>query len=119
MFRHQIDHDINVIYLLVGITMTWWPPTSKIAFEVEEPRCDVPPSHAKWMKNIETKSKTIQNTIPDWTFHEIPVFGVGAKEGSKQFLKIRKWFLFFCIFFLATPPFVRIACCEHVKTSQN
>ena len=40
--------------------------------EVEEPRYDVPPSH--WMKNIETKSKTIQNTIPDWTFHEIPVF---------------------------------------------
>ena len=51
----------------------------------KSPGCNVPPSHKEeWMKNIETKSKTIQKSIPNWTFHEIPVFGDGVKECSKQ-----------------------------------
>ena len=76
--------------------MTWWPPASKI-LRSKSSKSDVPPSHEEWMKNIQTKSKTIQKTIPNWTFHEIPGFGVRVKEGSKQFLKIRS---VSCVFFV-------------------
>lgn len=94
MFRHQIDHDINVIYLLVGITVTWWPPTSKIAFEVEEPWCTSMKSGWKTSKRNQKPFKT-----PYQTGHSMKFlfFEVGVTEGSKQFLKIRS---VSCVFFV-------------------